>query len=810
MTDAHDPVIETPKAEPRSRRISAVWLIPLLALAISLVVAWQSYSARGPTIEIVLDSAAGVEAGRTQVRFRDVNVGVVESLAFTDDLRSVVVTARIEKSMARYLDDSARFWVVRPQVSTQGVTGIETVLSGVYIEAFWDGEAGPRVERFTALAAPPLTAADQPGRRVRLHAPDGGSISVGAPVLYKRIPVGRVETVELSEAGDVAVGLFVNAPYDAFVTAGARFWNASGFSINLGAGGATLSVESIAALVQGGVAFAQIGSEIAPAEADAVFELYGSETLARQNVIEDLPGARVALNAFFDASVAGLAPGARVEFRGVTVGEVTAFQPVILREGERPELRMRVTLELAPQRLGVAAPEDQAAEAGLDLLGELVAQGLRAQLASSGLLSQSLHVALAELPEAPLATLLRDAEPLPVIPTAPSETSGLAASAEGVMTRLAALPIEELIETFTTLLANVNAVVADPAVRAAPADIGALVADLREVVETSGIRETPAQIAATLASIQAVVAEVETRELTTALVDTIETARVTLERFGVAAEGVPALVDQVAAVAGEARGLPLEDFVASATRTVDGIDALVRGEAATALPGSIDAALDEARGLIADLRAGGSVENVGAALASLRALADELRAANLGVEIAEAVAAAERAAANVDAASAGLPALVDNLRDLSARVDELPLDQLVASATATLDAADALLEAEGMREIPAELGGALAEVRALLGELRAGGAVANVNATLASADQAAAAVTAAAEQLPGLIARIDAVSRSAEAAVATFAPGSELTRETQLLLRDLRSAAQSVNALLIALERRPNSVLFGR
>ena len=107
------------------------------------------------------------------------------------------------------------------------------------------------------------------------------------------------------------------------------------------------------------------------------------------------------------------------------------------------------------------------------------------------------------------------------------------------------------------------------------------------------------------------------------------TARVTIERFGVAAEGVPALVDQVSA-------LPLDDFVASATRTVDGIDALVRSDTAAALPGSVDAALDEARGLIADLRTGGSVENVNAALASLRQLTDELRAANLGAEIAKA------------------------------------------------------------------------------------------------------------------------------------------------------------------------------
>lgn len=817
MNDPHEPMVEEPRSEPKSRRISAVWLVPLLALAISLFVAWRSYSERGPAIEIVLDNAAGIEAGKTSVRFRDVNIGVVESVAFTADLKSVVATARIEKSMARHLDSNAEFWVVRPQVSTQGVTGIETVLSGVYIEAFWSGEAGEGAEpgapmrRFAALPHAPLTRADQPGLRVRLRAPDGGSIAAGAPVLYKRIAVGRVESVELTAQGDVFVDLFVNAPYDAFLTEGARFWNASGFSLNLGAGGASFSVESLAALVRGGVGFAQVGSLAEPVLAGHVYELYASENDARANVIEDLPGERVRVNAFFDSNVSGLQPGAKVAFRGVTVGEVTEFQPVVIGSGEATQLRMRVTMAIAPQRMGVIAEPGAIPEAGLTLLADLVDhRGMRAQLAASGLLSQSLHVNLAELPDAAPATFERAAEPLPVMPSAPSETSGLAASAEGVMNRISSLPLEDLVQTFTTLIANVNAVVADPNVRKAPADIASLIADVREVVETSGIKDTPARIAETLASIQQVAKQVETDQLVAALTETIQTTRATIEKFGVAAEGVPALIDRVGAVADETRALPLDEFVASATRTVDGIDALVRSDRVAALPGSVDSALAELRGMIADLRAGGTIENVGATVASLRQITDDLRAADLGAEISNAVAAAERASANVDTATAKLPEVVENLRALSARVDQLPLDQLVASTTKTLDTAEALLASEGMQRVPDELSQSLAEVRTLAAELREGGAATNLNNALASADEATAAITVAAAALPALIQRIDALTVTANGAIAGFAPGSELTRETQAMLRDLRNAAQSVNALVIALERKPNSVLFGR
>ncbi len=812
MTDRGplEPTVELPTPGKPSRRISAVWLVPLIALVISLAVAWRSYSERGPVIEIILEDASGIEAGRTTLRYRDVVIGLVEELGFTADLASVRAVVRVQPEVVRFLDESATFWVVRPSVSAQGVTGIETVLSGVYIAAYWSGEAGARVDSFTALPRPPLTPADQPGLRLSLRAPDGGSISVGAPILYKRIPVGRIESVDLTEAGDVQIAAFVNAPYDAFVTSGTRFWNASGFSINLGAGGASLNVESLTALLQGGISFAQVGSDLQAAEDGRSFELYASETVARQNVIENLPGARLTLDAFFDASVSGLTTGAKVDFRGVAVGEVTAFQPVVIEGEAGPELLMRVTLVVLPQRLGVDADAEDPEAAGLDLLGSLVGRGLRARLATEGLLSQSLHVSLAELPEAEPAAFLRDAEPNPVLPTAPSNVSGIAASAEGVMNRIAALPIEELMATFTTLLANINTIVTDEGVRSAPANLGALIADMREIVETSGIRETPAQIAALIASVQEIVGEAESRELVVALSQTLDTTRATIEQFGTAAEGVPELLDRVTALTDQVGALPLDAFLASATETVDGIDTLVRSEDVGELPDAVNAALAEMRGLIAELRSGGAVGNVNASLASLRLIVEDLQAANLGAEIGRAVAAAQSAAATVDDAAQGLPALVENLEALSAEVGALPLEPLIARTTETLETAEGLLGAEGMDRLPAELAGSLAELRGLIAELRAGGAVANVNATLASADEAATAVAEAARQMPALIARIDAVSAQAETTLAGVGPGSELTRETQSLLRDLRNAAQSVNALVLALERRPNSVLFGR
>ena len=166
------------------------------------------------------------------------------------------------------------------------------------------------MDRFEGLPRAPLTPADQPGLRIRLRAPDGGSMTIGAPVLFKRIQVGKVEDIQLTEAGDVMIDVFVGAPNNVRLTEGTRFWNASGFSIQLGAGGASLNVDSLVSLLQGGISFDTVGSDTTPVEDGHVYELYPSETAARQNLFEDEPGQRLILDVDFDGSVRGLQPGA--------------------------------------------------------------------------------------------------------------------------------------------------------------------------------------------------------------------------------------------------------------------------------------------------------------------------------------------------------------------------------------------------------------------------------------------------------------------------------------------------------------------
>ena len=808
MTDetTADPVIEGPARRPR---FSAAWLVPLIALAISLGVAWRSYSDRGPLIEIVFETGAGLEAGKTPVKFRDLDIGLVEEVALADDLSNVVASVRIDKDSARHVGANTEFWLVSAQVGPQGISGLDTVLSGAYIAADFDTEPGAPRTTFEALAKPPLTALGQDGLRISIRAPEGGSVSVGAPVLFKRIPVGQVEDVSLTERGDVLITAFIDAPADARVTSATRFWNTSGFRVELSTAGASLNVESLAALIQGGIAFDTVTSGGEPVGPDTEFRLFQSENEARVVILNDDPSARVNIMANFSGSVRGLAIGAPVEYRGIQVGEVTELQAEVIRVDDSPLVTVRATLGLNPSRFGLPQG-DQANARAMELIEVAVERGVRARLASGNILTGSLFVELAEIPDAEPASVDMDARPWPEVPTAAASASGLAQTAEGVLARVENLPVEEMMGAITTLISNANLLITDEAIRTAPENLGLLLSDLRTLVADSGLEDIPAEITAILASTRNVVDRLAEDRIVDSLAAALDATTGAVESLQSVAEGVPPLLDEVTALTAEARQLPLEDLVASGVGVVEELQTLIRSEAVASLPVAVDAAIGDLRGLLVDIRDGGAIENVNATLASIRAVTDELAAARLTESLRATLAAAETAAANVSTSTSELPALVDNLSRLSETAAGLPLDELTAASTRLLGTADTLLASEGMADVPPQLSASLRELSLILAELREGGAVENLNTTLASADAAADAVSAAAQDLPALLDRLTSVAARADTTLSSFGPGSEINRDTLLLLREVRDAARSVNSLVSALERRPNSVLFGR
>lgn len=416
------------------RRPSIVWLIPVVAALVGGFVAWRTFSERGPAIEITLASAEGLEAGKTKVRYKSVEIGLVEEVLLADDLSGVVVHARMVNGAEDYLREGTRFWVVKARVAGGQVTGLGTLFSGAYI-GLDPVREGAAARRFRALDAPPIVTADEPGRHFVLHSFGAGSLEVGAPVSFRRVQVGEVVASALDPSGEfVTIRVFVRAPWDERVRAGTHFWNASGLDVSMSAEGVTIDTDSVVSLLIGGVAFdAPADRDTARAEPEAVFPLYENRAATREKMYT----VRTRYVAYFDQSVRGLVPGSPVEFRGIRIGQVVEVR--LETDPSDSRFRIPVVVEIEPERIGhLPAPERRR-----EAMDALVARGLRAQLARGNLLTGQLVVALDMHESAEPAQIVWQ-EPYPEFPTVPTPLAEISDSLTQLVKRLEAIPFDQI------------------------------------------------------------------------------------------------------------------------------------------------------------------------------------------------------------------------------------------------------------------------------------------------------------------------------------------------------------------------------
>ncbi|TMH30059.1 MAG: MCE family protein [Betaproteobacteria bacterium] len=413
--------LPAPKA---GRSFPLVWVVPAVALAIGAWLAVSSWLDHGPVVEIHFGTAEGLQAGKTRIKYKDVDVGHIGAISLAADLTGVVATAHLSKGADKLLVEDTRFWVVRPRISGSTVSGLQTLLSGTYV-AVDVGKSTQRRRLFIGLEQPPAFTTDAPGRQLALRSEDIGSLDIGSPVYYRRLQVGQVAAYALEGDGKaVKVTVFVNAPYDRFVTAASRFWHASGVDLALDAEGVRVKTESLVSLAVGGIAFDTPldEAEPAPIPPDMVFELHRSQARANKNP-DRLADSYVLV---FNQSVRGLQPGAPVDFRGIVVGEVAAIHTQYDPQNERISIpvEIRVYPERFTSRLRGGAPK--AGRLGKDgkFVARLVERGLRAQLRTASLLTGQLYVALDFFPDAPRASLDLAQSP-PELPTTASALEDL-------------------------------------------------------------------------------------------------------------------------------------------------------------------------------------------------------------------------------------------------------------------------------------------------------------------------------------------------------------------------------------------------
>lgn len=451
MADPQDDV-ELPQATvvaPKRSRLSIVWIIPVLAALVGVGIAVQRIRSEGPTITIVFKAAEGIEAGKTFIKYKDVIIGQVKTIQFTEDYANVEVTAKISKRAAGLMVEDAQFWVVRPTISLSGISGLNTLLSGNYI-GFQAGTSTVERSDFTGLDKAPFVAG-QLGREFTLKAADLGSLAAGSPLYYRRLPVGQVIGFDLTPDGkSIDIQVFVNAPYDKFVSLGTRFWRVSGFDVTFDANGLDVRTESLAALLVGGLSFdaPPFVHDTTIAPPDAIFQLYNDRAAAMK--------ARDAMTRVyvlrFNESLRGLSVGAPVTYLGVQIGEVIDigfdFEP------EKANIVPRVSITFYPERLLTITEPTQQARVEQFLKGDdkrrnaflqrmIDERGLRAQLRTGSLLTGQLYVAFDYFPKAAKAgiTFNRGVAELPVVP---SGLVDLEAKLGSILDKIDKLPLDQI------------------------------------------------------------------------------------------------------------------------------------------------------------------------------------------------------------------------------------------------------------------------------------------------------------------------------------------------------------------------------
>jgi paraquat-inducible protein B len=445
------PPPEAPEAKIRTpSRYSLVWLVPLIAAALAIYLGWTTIASRGPLIAITFPDGQGITAGETKVEYKAVAIGTVESVALTHHDSLVTASVRMSKGAADLLTSHARFWIVRPRFSLTDISGLQTLVSGSYIAIDPGSPGGSKADDFTGLSQPPGVRSDQPGETFALTSPRLGWLETGAPVFYRDIVVGHL--LDYTDPGmgkPLTLRVFVKAPYDHYVRTETHFWNTSGLSMSFGPAGVHVAVESMEALLAGGIAFEnfQDAAQSPPAPGGHRFRLYGSKDDAENAGFHD----NIRYVAYFDQSVSGLQPGSAVDLYGIRVGTVTGTELQLAPGTEKP--RVRVTFDIQPARVYAAGKIPKVDP--VEVTRALVKLGMRARIDTANLVTGESTIGLDMVPDAQPAQVTTEGKRI-VWPSKEGGFQNLTDSLEVIMSKLQRMPLDRMGDNANALLASLH------------------------------------------------------------------------------------------------------------------------------------------------------------------------------------------------------------------------------------------------------------------------------------------------------------------------------------------------------------------
>ncbi|MBT9516074.1 MAG: MCE family protein [Methyloversatilis discipulorum] len=441
MSDPTPPALPTAVVDPPRRfRIPLVWVIPIVAALIGLFLAARTWYEQGPVVTLQFRTGAGLEPGKTRIKYKDVDVGQISTVRLAEDGSHVVAIAQMAREAAPLLVEDTRFWVVSAKVSGSAVSGLDTLLSGTYV-GMDAGKSGEARRDFVGLEDAPVVSLGVPGRSFALHADSLGSIDVGTPVYFRRIQAGQVTAFKLDDAGQhLDIQVFIKSPYDRFVTIDTRFWNASGIDLKLGAEGLQLNTESATAILAGGLAFeTPPGGDTDAAPAGQDFRLFSTRAEALKQ-----PSSNAQIwQLRFTETLRGLSVGAPVDFRGIQIGEVIAISPDV--DVDAADVGLQVDIAVFPERMQSRkdTTQDMSEADFRAFVDRLIKRGLRAQLRNGNLVTGQLYVAMDFFPNADTAKVDWAGRP-PQLPTQRGSLDELQATLSRIAAKIDRLPLDDI------------------------------------------------------------------------------------------------------------------------------------------------------------------------------------------------------------------------------------------------------------------------------------------------------------------------------------------------------------------------------
>jgi paraquat-inducible protein B len=476
MSDKHPTAVVRSAIDQKSR-LPLIWAIPVVTVIIGAWLAWSTISQRGPLINITFETAEGLQANQSHVRHKDVDMGVVQKVGLTPDLKRVLVTVRMNREAEPLLTDKAEFWVVRPRFFAGAISGLQTLFSGSYIDLLPSAEGGEPKRDFVGLENPPVLQSDVPGRTFLLQAKRIGSLNLGSPVLFRDLEVGEILGWDIGEmAREITIHVFVREPFDKYVHDNSRFWNASGAKVQLGANGLQLQVQSLRAVVLGGIAFETPDDPAVTQESptDQPFKLFANEDEADNSTFK----RSVGFVANFTSSISGLAAGSPVTLRGLKIGEVSSVSLVYDRALDNVLVPVHFTLE--PDRIAML---DLPTNGDLDVrMKELVRRGLRVKLESGSFITGQKQLAMDIYKDAGPGELIKSGDAY-VIPVEGGSADDVVTAATNLVNRLNAIPFESIGKSLDQTLSGVNALVNDKQLGQSVTELRATLASTQSLVD---------------------------------------------------------------------------------------------------------------------------------------------------------------------------------------------------------------------------------------------------------------------------------------------------------------------------------------